>query len=102
MFPDIAAFYLMVILYFMHVLPRLTLKQKYCGSWQAGNITDLSSLSELSRVLLCTMSLRLYILILVLLLQTTLTWGPYLWFHMLRVATSTLSGIALVNSYVNL
>ncbi|XP_054826170.1 protein FAM177A1 [Eublepharis macularius] len=22
---------------------------------------------------------------------TTLTWGPYLWFHMLRVATSTLS-----------
>ncbi|XP_033371257.1 protein FAM177A1 isoform X2 [Parus major] len=32
---------------------------------------------------LCTCILRLY--------QTTLTWGPYLWFHMLRVATSTLS-----------
>uniref|UniRef100_A0A4W2C3F4 Family with sequence similarity 177 member A1 n=1 Tax=Bos indicus x Bos taurus TaxID=30522 RepID=A0A4W2C3F4_BOBOX len=23
--------------------------------------------------------------------QTKLTWGPYLWFHMLRAATSTLS-----------
>ncbi|NXU63787.1 F177A protein, partial [Horornis vulcanius] len=32
---------------------------------------------------------------------TTLTWGPYLWFHMLRVATSTLSGIVLFNSWVN-
>uniref|UniRef100_A0A8C9EUJ7 Family with sequence similarity 177 member A1 n=1 Tax=Pavo cristatus TaxID=9049 RepID=A0A8C9EUJ7_PAVCR len=31
---------------------------------------------------------------------TTLTWGPYLWFHMLRVATSTLSGTDSLNSYI--
>lgn len=47
------------------------------------------------------MNIQLYVFILLLFLQTTLTWGPYLWFHMLRVATSTLSGIALFNSWVN-
>lgn len=52
-------------------------------------------------VLFCAMATQLYILTLLLFLQTTLTWGPYLWFHMLRVATSTLSGIALFNSWVN-
>uniref|UniRef100_A0A8B9N1P6 Family with sequence similarity 177 member A1 n=1 Tax=Accipiter nisus TaxID=211598 RepID=A0A8B9N1P6_9AVES len=51
----------------------------------------LLSLFELWHVLLCAMNIQLYVFILLLFLQTTLTWGPYLWFHMLRVATSTLS-----------
>lgn len=52
-------------------------------------------------MLFCAMTVQLCIFILLLFLQTTLTWGPYLWFHMLRVATSTLSGIALFISRVN-
>lgn len=61
----------------------------------------LLKLFEVFHVLFCAMTIQLYIFILLLFLQTTLTWGPYLWFHMLRVATSTLSGIALFNSWVN-
>lgn len=34
--------YLTVIPCFMSVWSRLILKQKYCGSWQTGNIADLS------------------------------------------------------------
>ncbi|KYO37266.1 protein FAM177A1 isoform A [Alligator mississippiensis] len=33
----------------------------------------------------------MYFLAISKMLKTTLTWGPYLWFQMLRVATSTLS-----------
>lgn len=103
-FPEVNHGYFYILWWYFASLvwSTLILKQKRCSSWKTENTAGLSSQAVwVFHVLFCAMIIHLYIFILLLFLQTTLTWGPYLWFHMLRVATSTLSGIALFNSWEN-
>lgn len=105
MFPDKSRGYICILQWHLALcmsgLDLFWSKNTVVAGKQETSQIFLLNLLEFLHVLLCAMDVQLYILILLLFLQTTLTWGPYLWFHMLRVATSTLSGIALFHSWVN-